>query len=348
MSKTRILLTGASGNVGYEALKQLAAQKERFDITVFDLKTPKSEKLFAKYKNDIRVFYGDITDPQATVEACKNIDFVIHLAAIIPPAAYKNKALTEKINVGGTINLLANIEKYSPNAFFAYSSSVATYGDRLEDIYIKVSDPQKPSIGDYYAETKIMAEKAVRKSRSRWTIFRLSAIMGAGNHKISGLMFLMPLETPVEITTPEDTARAFINAVNHQPELEGRIFNLGGGEKNRVIYRDLLEKSFRIYGLGKLNFPERAFADYNYHCAYYADSDDLENIVHFRRDTMATYFEKVKASVPGIQRFFTQLVAPIVKKSLLNKSEPWKAYQEQNREKMKLYFKRVGKDSSFS
>ena len=343
MSKTKILLTGASGNVGYEALKQLAAQKERFDITVFDLKTPKSEKLFAKYKNDARFFYGDLTNPEDSVEACKNIDFVIHLAALIPPAAYQNKALTEKINADGTRNLLANIEKYSPNAFFAYSSSVATYGDRLEDIYIKVTDPLKPSMGDYYAETKIMAEKAVRESRLRWTIFRLSAIMGAGNHKISGLMFLMPLNTPVEITTPEDTARAFVNAIDHQSELDGKIFNLGGGEKNRVIYRDLLEKSFEIYGLGKLNFPEHAFANYNYHCAYYADSDDLENIVRFRRDTMATYFEKVKASVSGIQRFFTQLAAPVIKKNLLKKSEPWNAYQEQNREKMKLYFKGVGK-----
>lgn len=339
MNKTRVLLIGASGNVGYEALKQLTAQKERYEITVFDLKTSKSEKLFVKYKNDIRIFYGDITNPEATAEACKNIDFVIHLAAIIPPAAYQNKALTEKINADGTRNLLANIEKYSPNAFFAYSSSVATYGDRLEDIYIKVSDPQKPSIGDYYAETKIMAEKAVRESRLLWTIFRLSAIMGAGNHKISGLMFLMPLETPVEITTPEDTARAFVNAIDHQLELDGRIFNLGGGEKNRIIYRDLLEKSFRIYGLGKLNFPEHAFANYNYHCAYYADSDDLENIVHFRRDTMTTYFEKVKSSVPGIQRFFSKLVAPLIKKSLLKKSEPWKAYNSGDKEKMKLYFK---------
>lgn len=159
-------------------------------------------------------------------------------------------------------------------------------------------------------------------------------------------MFLMPLETPVEITTPEDTARAFVNGINHQPELEGKIFNLGGGEKNRILYRDLLAKSFHIYGLGKLNFPEHAFADYNYHCAYYADSDDLENIVHFRRDTITTYFEKVKASVPGIQRFFTQLVKSLIKKSLLKKSEPWKAYQSGDKEKMRLYFKEVGKDSS--
>ncbi|MDO5665770.1 MAG: NAD(P)-dependent oxidoreductase [Bacteroidia bacterium] len=336
--KLKILLTGASGSVGYEVLKQLISQRNRFEITVFDLKTPKSEKLLKKFKNDIRLFYGDITDPDATTEASKNQDFIIHLAALIPPAAYENKTLTEKINVGGTKNLITNLEKYSPNAFFAYSSSVATYGDRLKDPYIKVTDPLKPSLGDYYAETKIMAEDIIRSSKLRWTIFRLSAIMGAGNHKISGLMFLMPLETPVEITTPEDTARAFVNAIDHQEELLRKTFNLGGGEKNRIIYTNLLQKSFDIYGLGKLNFPEGAFAKRNYHCAYYADSDDLENILHFRRDTIDTYFRKVEASVPSFQRFFTQLVSGMVKKSLLKKSEPYAAYKSGDKEKMKYYF----------
>lgn len=336
--KLRILLTGASGSVGYEVLKQLVSQKDRFEITVFDLKTPKSEKLLEKFKDDIRLFYGDISDPDTTIEASEKQDFVIHLAALIPPAAYKNKVFTEKINAGGTQNLIANLEKYSPGAFFAYSSSVATYGDRLTDYYIKVTDPLKPSLGDYYAETKIMAEKAVRNSKLRWTIFRLSAIMGAENHKISGLMFLMPLETPVEITTPEDTARAFVNAIDHKDELQGRTFNLGGGEKNRIVYSGLLQKSFDIYGLGKLNFPEGAFAERNYHCAYYADSDDLENILHFRRDTMDTYFQKVKASVPAFQRLITKMVGNIVKKSLLAKSEPYAAFKSDDKEKMKLYF----------
>lgn len=336
--KTNILLTGATGSVGYNALKQLLRKKERYNITVFDLKTPKTEKLLAPFKEDIRVFYGDITHPADTIEPSKNQDFVIHLAAIIPPAAYENKSLTEKINVQGTRNLIANLERHSPNAFFAYSSSVATYGDRLDDPYIKVTDPLNPSLGDYYAETKIMAEEAIRVSKLRWTIFRLSAIMGAGNHQISGLMFLMPLETPIEITTPEDTARAFVHAIEHQEALQGKTFNLGGGEKNRIVYRDLLQRSFEIYGLGKLNFPKGAFAKRNYHCAYYADSNELENILHFRRDTIETYFEKVKASVPAVQRFFTTLVRGIAKKSLLARSEPYKAYKSGDKEKMKLYF----------
>lgn len=68
--------------------------------------------------------------------------------------------------------------------------------------------------------------------------------MGANNHKISGLMFHMPLDTPMEITTSEDTGGAFANAVTERTELSGRIFNLGGGEKSVSPITRLSAKAF--------------------------------------------------------------------------------------------------------
>ncbi len=41
-------------------------------------------------------------------------------------------------------------------------------------------------------------------------------------------MFHMPLNTPMEITTAEDTGRAFAKALVNFDKLEGSIFNLGG------------------------------------------------------------------------------------------------------------------------
>lgn len=79
---------------------------------------------------------------------------------------------------------------------------------------ILTTDELKPSLGDHYATTKLATEKIIQESKLNWTIFRLSAIMGAGNHKITELMFHMPVNTSVEITTPEDTACAFVNAAD--------------------------------------------------------------------------------------------------------------------------------------
>ncbi|KXK39937.1 MAG: NAD-dependent epimerase/dehydratase [Bacteroidetes bacterium OLB9] len=325
--KTKILLTGASGNIGYELLKQLIAQKERFDITVFDLKTSRSTQLFEPFGSDIRVIYGDITLPEATIEAAAQKDVIIHLAALIPPAADEKPELAHRINVGGTGNLIRNVEQYSPDAFFVYSSSVAVYGDRLDAIHIKVGDELNPSKGDHYAVSKIQAEEQVRKSALRWSIFRLSAIMGIGNHKLTGLMFEMPLNTPMEITTPEDTARAFLHSIDHQESLTGMIFNLGGGEKCRILYKDLLARSFKIYGLGRFSFPAEAFAAGDFHCGYYADGDQLEAILHFRRDNIETYFEKVSAGISPMQVFFTRPFACIAKQILLTKSRPYKEHK---------------------
>jgi len=103
-----------------------------------------------------------------------------HLAAIIPPLADKMPALAEAVNITGTKNLVECTEKFSPEAFFLYASSISVYGDRNSNPWIKVSDPLRPSYRDEYARTKIEAEKIVMSSRLKWTIFRLTAIMGWG------------------------------------------------------------------------------------------------------------------------------------------------------------------------
>ncbi len=334
----RILLTGASGTVGLEVLKQLIKEKPDVELIVFDLKTKKSKKLFKPYKDKITVVYGDISNIKDVESVCKGIDVVIHLAAIIPPLADLKPELAYKVNALGTRNLIAALEKHSPNAFLIYSSSISVYGDRLKTPMIKVSDPLHPSKGDEYARTKIMAEEFIKNSLLDWTIFRLTAIMGG--HKISRLMFHMPLNTSLEIATPADTAKAFVKAVDQRKKLSHRIFNLGGGASCRTTYATFLQRSFQIMGLGKLNFPEKSFAEYNFHCGYYADGDDLERILHFRHDTLVTYFEKLSKDTPKIKRWGTMLFAKAVKFYLFQLSEPYKVSKLLKTDKNSLFFKK--------
>lgn len=337
-TKPTILLTGAAGTVGREVLKALAGQPFRYRIRVFELKNARSMALFDKYRGRIEVFYGDLTRPRDLQQATRGVDYCIHTASIIPPKAYGNEELTYNVNVIGTANLVASLEKNSPEAFIVATSSVAVYGDRLEKPNIRVSDKLKPSYGDNYGASKVKLEEVVRASRLEWSIFRLSAIMGAGNHKISKLMFYMPLDTPIEITTPRDTARALVLALEHRDELKGRIFNLGGGEACRTTYRELLAKNFELHGLGALGFPDKAFAERNYHCGFYADSDKLEKILNFRQDTLESYYADVATSIPSYKRWAAGLLHNRIKRNLLNRSEPYRAWQEQDQERMKYFF----------
>ena len=157
-----------------------------------------------------------------------------------------------------------------------------------------------------------------------------------GGHKISKLMFHQPLNTSLEIATPEDTARAFVKAIDYQSSLSKKIFNLGGGEKCRIIYKEFLIRSFKIFGLGKLNFPEKSFAEKNFHCGFYQDGDNLEEIIKFRNDTLEDYFLKEKVKVSWLRKKTTSIFKNQIKKYLLRQSEPLQAYK--NKKEIKHYF----------
>ena len=334
--RKKVLLTGASGTVGFEVLKQLHTQKERFDITVFDVKSVKSKKKFHPYKKDITIIYGSICNENDINKIGTHQDIVIHLAAIIPPLADDMPELSHQVNAVGTQKLIAFLEKTSPTAFFIYSSSISVYGDRLNTPFINVNDNINPSIGDEYAKTKIEAEKTIKSSRLDWTIFRLAAIMGG--HKVSKLMFHQPLKTSLEIATPEDTARAFINAIDKQEQLSKKTFNLGGGESCRMVYENFLAHSFNIYGLGELNFPLKSFAEKNFHCGYYEDGDVLNNLLDFRNDSIESYFEKEKQKLSPFKVKIISIFKNPIKSYLKKQSEPLIAYTTKDKELMQQFF----------
>ena len=333
--KKNVLLTGASGTIGTEIMKQLA-QSDNVRLTVFDIKNARTKKLFAPYERTVDIIWGNISNAEDLKNIPQNLDVVIHLAAIIPPLSDEKPELSRKVNITGTQNLIQQLEKTSPNAFLLYSSSIAVYGDHVQNPFISVHEPLNAGKDDIYAQSKIECEKLIQRCGLDWSVFRLTAIMK--NHKISKLMFHMPLSTIMEICTPPDTARAFVQAIGHRNELTGKVFNLGGGKSCYITYREFLNRSFQIYGLGKADFPEHAFAERNFHCGMYVDGDELENILHFRNDTIDTYFEDQKRSVNQAVRFLSTMLRVFIKQGLLLQSEPLKAFKSKNESQMSRFF----------
>lgn len=332
-----ILITGGAGTVGREIVQLLVSNSE-YHITCFDLNTPKNRSILHPLRRKMDLVFGDIRDGNTVNRLVENQDFIIHLAAIIPPKADQMPELTYQVNVLGTQNLLDAISMSSKRPFLIYASSVSVYGDRLKNPYISVTDPLIPSARDEYGKTKVEAERRIQASDIGWSIFRLTAIMGSRNHKIGPLMFHMSLNTLMEIATPEDTARAFYNAIEKTELLNHRIFNLSGGEKCRIKYRDFLERSFCLAGLGTLDFPKKTFAEKNFHCGYFTDGGELEEILHFRHDTIETFFENFRKGVSVIQKFFTVLFRRWIKRGLLRRSDPYRAFRSMDEGEMRHYF----------
>jgi len=334
--KKRVLLTGISGAIGEFVFDNLLKQSDKIEIIALSTDRKVNHIKLRKYESRAKIIYGDIREKSVTDKVAENIDFVIHTAAIIPPLANSNPELAEGVNHLGTSNLVKSIEEKSPNAFFLYTSSVAVYGDRLLNPEIRVSDELKPSFGDNYAVTKIKAEKVVQSSKLRWSIFRLAAIMHF-KQKFDPLMFNNPLDTRMEICTTRDTAFALSESIFKEKELEGKIFNLGGGEKCRAIYRDFLNTSSSNSGLGLNAFPDEAFATANFHCGDYMDSDKLNDILHFQRDSIEDYYRMFTKEIGPVNIFLAKIFRPFIINYFLKKSLPLIAQKKNDKAMLERY-----------
>ena len=330
-----ILITGATGNIGLEVLKRI--DKKKHFVTVLARNSHKNKKLLRQFDH-INIVYGDISSSKDVDKASMNQDYAIHLAAVIPPMVEDHPELAKKINLEGTQNLIKALEEYSPNCFLIFSSSVTVYGDRLTTPNISVNDPVQTTKWDKYGQAKIDSEELIRNSKLDWTIYRLNAIMGIGSHKLSKIMFHVPLKTVMEIATLNDTSNAFVNSIGLQELLSKRIFNLGGGESCVISYQSFMDNAFEAFGLGKADFPDKTFAEANFHCGVYTDGQELEDILKFRSDSIETYFERFNASVPKIQRFLTKPFGRIVKFFLARISEPRKAFKSNDKALMIRFF----------
>ena len=334
----KILVTGATGTIGREVIK-LLSQKPNYQVFAFVRKGHRSQKILRKISAKTQIIQGDLSISADILQINEPFDVVIHLAAIIPPKDTINQDLTYKVNLQGTQNLLNRVYKLNPALFFMYSSSIAIYGDRLFNPEIKVGDEPHILAHEVYAKTKLAAEQSIINSSADWTIFRLTAIMGGANHQMSHLMFHMPLDTSMEIATPQDCARAFVYGLEKKRALNHRIFNLGGGPKARLTYKSLLSASFEIYGLGQFDFPAKAFAEKNFHCGHYVDGDELEEIVHFRGNGISDYYSMLERKISPLQKRITRIFRGPIKFFILLRSEPLKAFKKNDKVAMEKFFR---------
>ena len=326
----KVLLTGASGTVGFEVLKELL-RRDQYAIRILSLDRGYERQLFSQYQDNLEVVWGDIRNFQDVRKAVNGtgVDYIIHTAGIIPPLSEEKPALTQDVNVGGTENIIRAIsqEDNPPKLFF--TSSISVYGDRINNPYITIEDPINPSKDDVYAKSKVDAEGIINNSGLDWSIFRLCGVL-ANKLRIQPLMFHMPLDTALEWCHPEDVGFALVEAIKY-PSLLRSIFNLGGGEKCRIKAGEFLKEVFNIWGLDVRVLPRYAFAIQNFHSGYYADSFHLNDILNFQKRNLQDYYNQVRSKVSPLQKFFIRLVPKnVVKQWLLGMSEPLNAIKKNN------------------
>jgi len=156
----KVLVTGGAGFIGKHLTKFLLDRG--CHITIFDnFSNSEKEDVSFLVDMDVKIIEGDITDLQSIVDAVKDHDVVVHLAAKISvPESVKNPDETFHVNVDGTKNLLIACKKNHIKKLIA-ASSAAVYGKGSENLKLTENSPMNPI--SPYGESKVRMEEEIRK-----------------------------------------------------------------------------------------------------------------------------------------------------------------------------------------
>jgi len=236
----KILVTGATGAVGPVVVNELLNAGHR--IRTLSLEYAPD----GTWPEGVEQITGDITDQLTVLAAMKDMDAVVHLAALLhivnPPEALKE--LYEKVNVGGTINVVkagtaCNIKR------IVLFSTIAVYGSS-DGTLLTENSPVNPE--SFYAHTKLAAEMIILEAKNKeggpiGTVLRLGAVYGPrikGNYHrlIKALAKNVFLgvgngENRRTIVYDKDVAKAAAVALEY-PSAAGKVYNISDGTPHKM------------------------------------------------------------------------------------------------------------------
>ena len=321
--KQVVLLTGASGSMGFKAFKLLWEKRDLYDIVLLIRSSPREKRLFRKYiraadmgpirgtgtalGKGLKIVWGDAQNKEDVTAACQGIDCCLHVMALISPEADRNPDMALKVNYQATRTIVEAIEAQDPDRIrLIYISSVAAYGDRLPPLHVgRTGDPILPSVYDHYALTKIRAELEVMQSRIRHrAVLRQTFIMIPGLFSLMDpIMFHQPIHSFMENITARDSGRLMVNCLDVPDDSDfwGRYFNISGGPECRTTFLEFLERIYGMLGLVTGKVMERQwFALKNFHMMFFEDTALLNQYLHHWEggQTQEDYYHEVWRKLP--------------------------------------------------
>jgi NADH dehydrogenase len=220
----QVFVTGATGFVGHEVIRQLLRAGHRPVCLV----RPGSEEKLPSASVDVRS--GDVTRPETLRGALNGCEAVIHLVGII--REYPRQGVTfERLHIEATANMMAAAQAQKVPRFIQMSSNGAEADGRTA-----------------YYRTKWQAEQHLKASSLDWTIFRPSIMYGKEDNfctMLAGMVRVLPAVpvfgdgsyrlAPVAV---EDVAASIVASLDRDDAC-GRTFHCCGDKD--VTFDELLD-----------------------------------------------------------------------------------------------------------
>jgi nucleoside-diphosphate-sugar epimerase len=331
MSDT-VLVTGGFGLVGSATVKRLAADGRR--VVVTDLDTPANRKAAAKLPEGVEARWADLTDADQVSRLMSAVSpaAIIHLAAIIPPAIYRNAKLARRVNVDATATLVRIAEAQPTPPRFVEASSNAVFGPRNPH---RTTEPVRADMPmrrcDLYSAHKAEAEEIVRSSSLEWVVLRLGAVLSTDSSAMpltaDALYFesALPTDGRLHSVDVRDVASAFAAATT--ADVAREILLIAGDDSHRMRQGDVGLALAAARGLtgglatGRRGNPD---SDEDWFVTDWMDTTRAQQALSFQHHSWPDMLAEMRAQA-GWTRYPLRLIAPVVREVLKRRSAYWNA-----------------------
>ena len=234
---THVLVTGGAGFIG-SVLVPLLLQNG-YQVTVYDLfKYGVTSLLSVSANPNLHLVRGDVCDYEKLKKTCKDVDAIIHLAAVVGyPACDQDPAEAKRVNVVGTQTVASVLRK---DQMLIYASTGSCYGS-LDSICTETTPISPLSL---YGETKAKGETLVMDRSG--VVLRLATLFGMSPRPRFDLLINNLTEEAIKsgnisiyeagfkrtFLHVKDAARAFMFAIEHYNQMSGNVYNVGDEEMN--------------------------------------------------------------------------------------------------------------------
>ena len=234
-----ILLTGGTGFVGRHLATQFVADGRRVRVLS---RAPAREVL----PDAVSWAQGDLADPASLRAALRNVQTVVHAAALLHGGQMPDTAF-EQVNAGGTESLARAAREMGVRRFL-HIGSAGVYGDGFTATPHRESDVPGP--GTPYERSKLSAERALATALEgsvvQWTILRPQGLYGYDRPETAAFFravarrrfwFHGPARVIVHPTHIDDLVAA-VRLVVDREDLRGTLINVGGARP--LEFRELI------------------------------------------------------------------------------------------------------------